>query len=400
MLSSLSLAAAAAAAAPGAPERLVHRFLEVALSPSGAFVATVEGDAPRSGRAPPVRELVIRRTDGSGSVRTVALPCGSVPECWPSSPAWPRASAQLTFALRTPGSHARALYRVDTDGGHLTELLRFDGTITALRYGPDGRLSMLATEAAVKEVGATQAGAPVTGELGAAPPEQRIAILEGGRLAWASPADLYVYEYDWRPDGRGFVGTAAAGDGDSKWWVAALYVFEAGAPTARVIYRPSSAQQQLAAPTVAPDGQSVVFIQGLMSDFGRTGGDVWRVPLAGGPAVNATPRLRASATGLTFDCSGRLLVTLLAGDETQIVELRRRRRADAALARRRDARRRRGRHRARLSFGADRDGARELHRAAGARARTDGRLEAADRGQRRADDAAQGPQHPLEERRL
>lgn len=56
MFASVSLAAAAAAA-PGAPERAVHRFLEVALSPSGAFVATVEGDSPRSGRAPPVREL-------------------------------------------------------------------------------------------------------------------------------------------------------------------------------------------------------------------------------------------------------------------------------------------------------------------------------------------------------
>ena len=67
---------------------------------------------------------------------------------------------------------------------------------------PDGRLAMLATQNATKEVGATQAGAPIAGDLDAAPPEQRIAILDNGVLRWASPPDLFVYEYDWRPAAR------------------------------------------------------------------------------------------------------------------------------------------------------------------------------------------------------
>ena len=44
---------------------------------------------------------------------------------------------------------------------------------------------MLATENANKEVGATEAGAPVAGDLDAAPPEQRIAIFEQRRFALA-----------------------------------------------------------------------------------------------------------------------------------------------------------------------------------------------------------------------
>jgi len=39
---------------------------------------------------------------------------------------------------------------------------------------------------------------------------------------------LFVYEYDWRPDAKGFVGTAAPGDGDNNWWTAKLYAFEDG----------------------------------------------------------------------------------------------------------------------------------------------------------------------------
>jgi hypothetical protein len=38
---------------------------------------------------------------------------------------------------------------------------------------------------------------------------------------------MFVYQYDWLPDGSGFVGTAAPGDGDNNWWVAKLYRFDA-----------------------------------------------------------------------------------------------------------------------------------------------------------------------------
>jgi dipeptidyl aminopeptidase/acylaminoacyl peptidase len=303
-----------------ADERNVHRFLEVALSTDGAVVASVEGDASLSGADPPLRDLVLRRADGGAQV-TVTLPCGHVEECWPSSPAWSPDAKHLSFALRRPGSHARSLYRIGTDGGQPVKLLDFDGTLTDLRYAPDGRLAMLAIAGAQKEVGATQAGAPVTGDLDGPPPEQRIAILEGSRLAWASPADLFVYEYDWRPDGQGFVGTAAPGDGDSNWWIAKLYAFDAGTGGGRVIYSPENPRQQLANPRVSRDGRTVAFIAGLMSDAISTGGDVVTLPLAGGPAVTATPGMQASAQSLGWDCDGRLLAALIRNGALEIADL-------------------------------------------------------------------------------
>ncbi len=103
--------------------------------------------------------------------------------------------------------------------------LDFDGTIEDLRYGPDGRLAMLATAHAVKEVGATEAGAPVAGDLDANPPGAANRRSRAGALRLVSPPDLFVYEYDWRPDGEGFVGTASPGNGDDNWWTAKLYAF-------------------------------------------------------------------------------------------------------------------------------------------------------------------------------
>ena len=307
------------AGAASAAGRTVHRFMHVGISPDGRYVASVEGDESSAGGAPLIRDLVIRNIAAS-TVTTVNLPCGRVRECWPSSPAWTPDSKKLSWALRTPGTHKRSIYQVSADGTGLRQLLAFDGTLTGLRYGPAGELAMLAVEDATKELGAVEAGAALVGDLAGPPREQRIGVLEGGRLRWASPAGLFVYEYDWRPDGGGFVGTAAAGDGDRNWWVAKLYAFDAGSGQARLLYTPSGPQQQLASPKVSRDGEHIAFIAGLMSDFGVTGGDIYTVPMDGGAAIAVTPRLPASVTGLYWNCEGRLTATALAGAEAELID--------------------------------------------------------------------------------
>lgn len=307
-------------AAQAAPERLVHRYLNVEISPNGELIASVEGDSSKSGGAPTVRDLVIRHASGGAAI-TIPMPCGRVPQCWPDSPTWSPDGKRLSFALRTPGSHARSLYAAGADGSGLAKLLDFSGTIVHLRSLPDGRLAMLAIQNAVKEVGATQAGAAIAGDLDAPPPEQRIAVLEHGALRWISPPDLFVYEYDWRAGGEEFVGTAAPGDGDNNWWTAKLYAFPESGSGARVIYTPADARQQLAMPKVSRDGSLVAFIAGIMSDFGSTGGDVFTLAIDGGTATNLTPDMHASATAVSWGCDGHLQAELLAGDKTQFADL-------------------------------------------------------------------------------
>ena len=208
----LAMAPAQGMSAPAPADRLVHRFLEVRISPDAKWVASIEGDPPVGGYHPAIRDLVIRRRDGRVETR-IPLPCGRVPECWPGSLAWTPDSKRLGFTLRTPGSHAYALYSVAPDGRGLAQLLDFSGTLVDLKYSNDGTLAMLAVENARKEVGATEAGAPIAGDLDAPPAEQRIAILAGGALRWASPPDLFVYEYDWRSGRPGLRRHGRAGRG-------------------------------------------------------------------------------------------------------------------------------------------------------------------------------------------
>ena len=59
----LAASAVSASDSPTAPERPIHRFLAVEISPDAALVASIEGDSPVGGYYPLIRDLVIRRTD-------------------------------------------------------------------------------------------------------------------------------------------------------------------------------------------------------------------------------------------------------------------------------------------------------------------------------------------------
>ena len=181
------------------------------------------------------------------------------------------------------------------------------------RLSPDGtRIALLVTIGAAKEAGATQAGVRQVGEIGEHSDEQRLAVFNasGAPVAAAavkplSPADRYVYEYDWTPDGTGFVATTALGNGDNNWWVATLDAIDATTGDVRNIAKPTT---QLNFPRVSPDGKTVAYIGGLMSDFGSVGGDFWTVPFAGGTPIDVTKDAHYTLTSLALDrrtASGR-----------------------------------------------------------------------------------------------
>jgi dipeptidyl aminopeptidase/acylaminoacyl peptidase len=139
--------------------------------------------------------------------------------------------------------------------------------------------------------------------------EQRLATVDvaTGRTRQLSPAGLYVYEYDWSPDGKKFALTAAHGAGDGNWFVAEMYTLQADSGEIKSLYKP---KQQVAAPRWSPDGGSIAFIGGLMSDEGSTGGDVYLLPAAGGAVRNLTPGLPASVSWLVWRPGGGEILLL------------------------------------------------------------------------------------------
>jgi dipeptidyl aminopeptidase/acylaminoacyl peptidase len=127
-----------------------------------------------------------------------------------------------------------------------------------------------------------------------------------------SPTELYVYEYDWAPDGARFVATAAHGSGDNNWWLAQLYVVTARSGETKSIYQP---KLQIAVPRWSPDGKNIAFISGLMSDEVSTGGDIFVISPAGESLRNLTPEIHGSPSWLAWTSAGELLFVQISADQ-------------------------------------------------------------------------------------
>jgi dipeptidyl aminopeptidase/acylaminoacyl peptidase len=317
----LTCAAGAGAQAMGGTSRPavagghIHNFSSVAISPDGERVVALESDEPLGDVTRPPASTIVIRTLASGARTAIACPPKS--ECRLSSPVWSPDGKRIAYLRRVGRAGAAEVWTAAADGSGAKPWLRgYKGVINTPRWSPDGAsLAVLATANALKETGATQAGAALVGDISAVVSNdvQRIAIVRAdGTLHYASPADLFVYEYDWIPDGRGFVATGAHGNGDDNWWLAKLYRIDAASTVATAIYSPAL---QINAPKVSPDGKTVAFISGIMSDFGSVGGDVYTMPLGGGGVTDVTPDIAASANALVWaGRSDRITFTALAGD--------------------------------------------------------------------------------------
>ena len=310
---SLLAAAGAHAADP------MHEYRALAMSGAGDRIAAIEsvsGAAGADAGAARPHATIKVRDAVSGKVVASHDPCAT---CTYDFPSWAPDRSALSFIGSDRKAGTATLYVAGPDG-KIDAVTTIKGIANTARWSPDSRqLALLATVGAKKMAGATEAGAAQVGEIGAEEDEQRIAIVprSGGPTRLVSPADTYIYEYDWTPDGKGFVVTSAKGNGDNNWWVATLGHVDAASGALRILAAPA---MQMNMPRMSKDGSTVAFIGGLMSDFGSVGGDVYTVPVAGGVPVNVTPGYRGSFNGLSWK-GKQIVASALAGSEQAVIAI-------------------------------------------------------------------------------
>jgi len=302
-------AAAGALLSTSAAAATLHEYSSLAMSPAGDRIASIESDAVADSTTKPHGRIVIRSAS-SGKVLSTLDPCRT---CDYSGLTF-GPDGRLAF-LERDKSNAKLML---AGPGAPATIATVDGIAQEPRFSPDGRhIALLVTIGARKQAGATQAGIRQVGEIGERNDEQRIAIVpvSGGVAVPITPADRYIYEYDWTPDSSGFVVTSALGNGDDNWWIAELDRVDATIGAVRRIAAPNMQMNQ---PRVSPDGRTVAFIGGIMSDFGSVGGDVYTVPITGGEPVDRTAGYRGTFTSLLWGRSG-LVGSALIGDQSAIV---------------------------------------------------------------------------------
>ena len=299
-----------------------RRFEQTAISPDGKKIAWVETLVGKDG-APNGNSRISTIIPADG--KTVPIGAGRRIVHQPSQPlhdggpwaeylphaegsvAWAPDSQRIAFLSDAEKAGQLQLYISDL-GGPAKKRTNVKGLLATPRWSPDGKtIAVLFTENATRAAGPLVAETPETGEIKDVFFEQRLALVDAtsGEFRQISPADMYVYEYDWSPDDARFAVIAAHGNGDNNWYIAQLYTLDADVlGLMKSIHKPPL---QIANPAWSPDGKKIAFIAGLMSDEPSVGGDIYTIAATGGEATNVTPEMKATANWLAWTPEGKIV---------------------------------------------------------------------------------------------
>lgn len=295
----------------------VKTFRQAAISPDGMSVAWVE--RRRDGKGQEFFSAIFEADLAGGKPRRLSA-AKDARDHREHDVAWSPDGKSLAFLSDAPKDGQLQLF-VSAAGGEARKLTSVSGQVSDPRWSPDGRsIAFLFVEGSTQEPGALVAYKPDSGVVEEKIEEQRIAIVDvvTGKTRPVSPANLYVYDYDWSPDGGSFAAEAAEGSGTNNYWIAQLYVVRADSGATRSLWKPPL---QIACPRFSPDGKSIAVIHGIMSDEGSTGGDIWEVPASGGEPKNLTPGLKASPSHLFWRSADEILFAEYVDGETGVATL-------------------------------------------------------------------------------
>jgi dipeptidyl aminopeptidase/acylaminoacyl peptidase len=279
----------------------VHHFGGVSISPDGQSITWAEDAA--GGKS----EIYLRSHGKTARVMEG------------SGVAWAGDSQRFAFISEARGS---AEVYVASAGSEPRQLTHVTGDVSDLRWSPDGKQIAFLNVKGGGAGGPLAAVAAQTGVIGSGFENQRLLVVNvaDGAARTVTGADLNIYEYGWSPDGAKFAAIAAPGPADNNWWIAKLYAVDAATGRMSEIYKPR-AGRQIAVPRWSPDGTRIAFIEGLMSDEGFLGGEIYMVLAEGGIAQDLTPGSKISASGLRWQGDTEMVYTASVDGEGAIARL-------------------------------------------------------------------------------
>jgi dipeptidyl aminopeptidase/acylaminoacyl peptidase len=284
----------------------LHEFREVALAPDHARVAWIETSPGKADNDRPNTSSSVYLKD----LHDPASPAKRVGDAAPmvQGLAWSQ-DGRLAFLSDAETHGQMQLYVVEKPGrGKARQIGNLEGYVADPHWSPDGKsIAVVRIEGITRLPGPIEATAPESGVIASKTVEQRLAIVNvaTGVARSISPADMYVYEFDWSPDSKNLVYLAAPGDGDDNWYIAELYAIDAVSGQVRHVLKPA---MQAANVRWSPDGKTIAFIGGLMSDEGVIGGDIYALPAEGGAARDLTENRKSSPNWFQWSPSSKQIL--------------------------------------------------------------------------------------------
>src|SRR5580700_620253 len=287
----------------------VRAFQQAAISPDGTAVAWVES-LPGPGNAPSSHSAIYVASTNAGAVaRRITAGDGRAAR-EEHDLAWSADNKRIAFLSDAGSPGQLQLFVLDASGGSAPkQLTHLKGFLAAPGWSPDGKtIALLFTENATRASGPLVAETPDEGVVSEDLHEERLALVDAAtaQVRQISPRDLYVYEFDWAPDGKRLVVTAAHGSGDDNWYVASLMTVNAADGAMKTLIEKPG--RQIAQPHWSPDGKKIAFIGGLMSDEAIVGGDIYSVAADGGEMSDRTPDMKCSASSLSWSADSSSII--------------------------------------------------------------------------------------------
>ena len=288
-------------------------YNDVALSPDGTHVAWVQSTA-----ATRSKQIYVSKTSPNGQAVMVKIPTAG--ERTDFDPAWSPDSKTLAVFSSAGEKEQRQLWMTNADGSSPKKITKLNGYAARPRWSHDGKQIAFLYIQGAGGGGPLMAAPTTTGVIDTVIHNQRIAVLnfDTGALRQVSPENLHIYDYDWSPDDKMFVATAALGPGDNNWWIAQIYAINIPDGNATSVYKPWF---QVAVPRWSPDGKSIAFVEGLMSDEGFHGGDLVTMSANGRDVRNRTSSRKASVNSFFWQTPDRILLIDYKGGGSAISEL-------------------------------------------------------------------------------
>src|SRR6266480_53967 len=288
-------------------------YSDVALCPDGTHVAWVQSTAAATSK-----QTYVSGT--SANARAVMVKIPTTVERTDFDLVWSPDSKTLAVFSSPGEKEQRQLWMVNADGSGPKKITNLNGYAARPRWSHDGKQIAFLYIQGAGGGGPLMAAPATTGVIDTAIHNQRIAVVDvdTGALRQLSPENLHIYDYDWSPDDKMFVATAAPGPGDNNWWIAQIYTINIADGNATSVYKPSL---QVAVPRWSQDGKSIAFIEGLMSDEGFHGGDLFTILANGHDVLNRTRGHKSSVSSLFWLTADRILVTEVVGGGSAISEL-------------------------------------------------------------------------------
>jgi dipeptidyl aminopeptidase/acylaminoacyl peptidase len=311
-IASLLLSLGAAAQQPGKPQNGpsldaamrsmfgVRTFIQACISPDGKRVAWVESLAAEGGANPTSSAIYLAELDSPEKFNRVTAGDGKT-NYEEHDVAWSADSKHLAFLSDARSIGQLQVFATDIVNAKPKQLTQLKGFLSAPAWSPDGnRIALLFTENATRASGPLVAETPDEGIVSEDLHEQRLTIVDPQTLLvhQISPEGLYVYEFDWAPDSKQIVTTAAHGSGDDNWYIASVFTFDAGSGARETIVEKPG--MQVSQPRWSPDGHSIAIIGGLMSDEAIVGGDIFTVSARGGAMTNLSADMKMSASWIVW----------------------------------------------------------------------------------------------------